>query len=125
MMRKMNKIKGGNKMEYRDYKYAILGEFKSFDEFAQKMQKRTEELIHDKYDKMHENIKRITSELSIKEIDELIENARKDEDIPEVLVEILAGIGLTKIAEAHKGGDSSRAVLALLLLQLFRGDKDE
>lgn len=112
-------------MEYRDYKYAILGEFKSFDEFAQKQQKRTEEIIHAKFDKMHDNIKLIVNDLSVEEINELITNVRKDEDIPEALVEIIAGIGVTKILKRHEGKDSSRVILALLLSQLFRGGKDE
>ena len=123
MMRKMNKIKGGNKMDYRELKYAIMAEFKSFDKYAQIQQKRTEELIHGKFDKMYENIKNITSDLSLDEINELIEKSRIDEDIPEAITEVLAGIGLIKVVEKHNNPDA--VMLGILLSMMDRGDSDE
>lgn len=112
-------------MEYRDYKYAIMGEFKVFDEYAKEQQEKTKERIYNKFSEMYDNIKRILSKLSVEEMDELLNKVRKDEDIPECIGEVIAGIGIAKVLERHKGEDNSRAVLALLLLQLFGGHKDE
>ena len=110
-------------MEYRDYKYAIMGEFKVFDEYAKQQQERTKERIYNKFSEMYDNIKRMLSELSLEELDGLLNKVRKDEDIPECVEEIIAGIGLAKIVEKHNGSPS--VMLTGLLLQMLRGNKDE
>lgn len=110
-------------MDYTELKYAILGEFKSFDEYAKLKEKTLEKLVHERFNKMHNNMMSITKNLSVEEMDELITRIRKDDDVPEAVEEIVAGIGLIKIAQRHNGIPFE--LLLELALHIDRGGRND
>ena len=108
-----------DKRIYERCKVGMLSEFNEFDKYANEVNSEAVKLISKKFDIMFENIKNNLEVLSAEEVHQIIDIMAKDKDVPDVLVEIISGIGVAKYINENKDNNSEKGRIARIMLEFL------
>lgn len=108
-----------DKRIYERCKDGVLSEFKEFDKYAGEVNSEAERLIHERFDIMFERIKSNLDVLSAEEVHQIVDIMSKDKDVPDVLIEVISGIGLVKYVDENKGNNSEKGKIARIMLEFL------
>lgn len=108
-----------DKRIYERCKDGMLSEFNEFDKYAGEVNSEAERLIHKRFDIMYERIKSNLDVLSAEEVHQIVNIMDKDKDVPDVLVEVISGIGLVKYVDENKDNNSEKGKIARVILEFL------
>lgn len=85
-----------DKRVYERCKDGMLTDLRAFEKYVDEVDKEATKLKYERFSKMFDNIKDNLQMLSADDIHQMVALMTRDKDIPDVLVEILSGIGVIK-----------------------------
>ena len=90
-----------DKRVYERCKVGMLTDLKAFEKYVDEVDKEATRLKYERFSKMFDNIKDNLQMLSADEIHQIVVLVTRDKDMPDILVEILSGIGVMKYVDEN------------------------
>lgn len=90
-----------DKRVYERCKVGMLTDLRAFEKYADEVDKEATRLKYERFSKMFDNIKDNLQMLSADDIHQMVVLMTRDNDIPDVLVETLSGIGVIKYVDEN------------------------
>lgn len=90
-----------DKRVYERCKVGMFTDLRAFEKYVDEVDKEATKLKYERFSKMFDNIKDNLQMLSADDIHQMVVLMTRDKDMPDVLVEILSGIGVIKYVDEN------------------------
>lgn len=108
-----------DKRVYERCKVGMLTDLRAFEKYVDEVDKEATKLKYERFSKMFDNIKDNLQMLSADEIHQMVVLMTRDKDMPDVLVEILSGIGVVKYVDENIDKPEEQERLIKLMLSFM------
>lgn len=108
-----------DKRVYERCKVGMLTDLRAFEKYVDEVDKEATKLKYERFSKMFDNIKDNLQMLSSDEINSIISIMTKDRDVPDVLTEIVSGIGVIKYVNENIDKPEEQERLIKLMLSFM------